>query len=86
MFHGIECEVSSSYDNSHYRLVAMGGTYEQLQKDKSFTEYHEWGAIALPVTCPCCNKITWFDDTDIPNDGKYEVLCDNCKASIIRKK
>lgn len=86
MFHGIECEVSSSYDKSRYRLIAIGGTYEQLQKDKSFTEYHEWGAIALPVICPCCNKTTWFDDTDIPNGEKYEVLCDNCKTSIIRKK
>lgn len=86
LFHDIECKVSSAYDNSHYRLIAMGGTYEQLQKDKSFTEYHEWGAIALPVTCPCCNKITWFDDTDIPNGEKYEILCDNCKVSIIRKK
>ena len=56
-----------------------------MQKDKSFTECHEWGAIALPVTCPCCNKTTWFDDTNIPNGEKYEILCDNCKGSIIRK-
>lgn len=85
-FHGIKCKISSIYDESHYRLIAINGTIEQLQSDKSFTEYHEWGAIALPIICPCCNKVTWFDDIDIPSGVKYEVLCDNCNTLIIRKK
>lgn len=40
----------------------------------------------LPILCPCCKKRIWINDTIIPNGEKYEVLCDNCKISIIRKK
>ena len=63
----------------------MDGTTEQLKNDKSFNAYHEWGVtIALPVICPICGEITWFDDRNIPNSEKYEISCDNCKALILR--
>lgn len=54
--------------------------------DKSFTEYHEWEAIAVPVFCPSCKKIFWFDDTGIPIDKMYECECPNCKMLLKRKK
>lgn len=37
------------------------------------------------VTCPCCKKTIWFDDTNILNGEKYEIPCDNCNTVIIRK-
>ena len=85
-FHGILCMVSRAIDNTHYRLIAMNGTTEQLQKDKSFKEYHEWGAVAVPVYCPSCGKITWHDDTNIPDGEKYEVTCECCNTLVMKKK
>lgn len=85
-FHGIQCMVSRAIDNTHYRLIAMNGTTEQLQKDKSFKEYHEWGAVAVPVYCPSCGKITWYDDTNIPDGEKYEVACECCNTLVMKKK
>lgn len=29
-FHGIQCLISSKYDDTHYRLIALDGTTEQL--------------------------------------------------------
>ena len=84
--HNINCLISSRYDETHFRLIAMNGTYEQLQADNSFNEYHEWGAIAIPVYCPSCKKIFWMDDTNIPTGTKYDIPCENCGAMLMRKK
>ena len=86
-FHDIECVVSYAYGTSHYKLIAINEDIERLQNDKSFSKYHQkWTAVALPIKCPCCNKITWFDNSDIPKGEKYEVLCNNCNSLIFRKK
>lgn len=85
-FHGIKCLVSYKYDEKYYRLIAMDHDIEKIKKDKSFTEYHMWGAVARPITCPHCNKETWIDDTKIPNGAKFEISCDNCNAIIFIKK
>lgn len=87
IFHDIPCVVTSRYDkNQHYRLIAMGGTLEQLKNDKSFTKYHKWVAIATPIYCHSCKNVFWIDDTDIPNGTKYDILCPNCNTMLMKKK
>ena len=86
-FHGIKCEVSAQTDKFHYRLIATGNEpVERLVKDKSFTEYHAWGAVTIPIRCEACGKVFWFDDTQIPIGDKYECECSNCNFIAIRKR
>ncbi len=53
MFHDIECRVHGvlGHDDNgaYYRLIAYGGTTEQLVNDPAFSEYHMWSAVARPV-------------------------------------
>lgn len=86
-FHGIRCEVNSQTDEFHYRLIATGKEpADILKKDKSFSEYYAWGALATPIRCPSCEKIFWFDDTLIPIGDKYECSCEKCGAILMRKR
>lgn len=86
LFHGIICKVSSVIDDQHYRLIPVEIDYEKLRNDKSFTEYHMWGAVAMPIICPVCGKITWFDDSNILEGLRYEVNCEYCDMIMFRKK
>lgn len=38
------------------------------------------------VVCPSCQKITLFNDSEIPNGENYEVMCKHCGTLIKRKK
>lgn len=86
LFHGIICKVSSVIDDQHYRLIPVEIDYEKLRNDKSFTEDHMWGAMAVPIFCSFCGKITWFDDSNILEGLKYEVNCEYCDMIMFRKK
>lgn len=85
-FHGINCIIDNKIDDSHYRIIAMDGTEEELRKDPSFTEYHEWGAIVIEVVCPICGMQSWMDDTKIPDGEKYECQCQRCGYMKIQMK
>ncbi len=85
-FHGVKCKVSSRLGTSHYRLIAVDNEPEEvMRKDRSFTEYYEWGAVAFPVKCDC-GETFWFDDRLIVDGDRYECECPNCGIVHTRKK
>lgn len=57
VFHGFFCLVSSKLHDNVYALVPYTGSYEELQNDKAFTEYHSWRAEAERHICDFCGKI-----------------------------
>ncbi len=38
------------------------------------------------IECPFCSNKWTFDDTDIPNNTKYELKCNKCGALLMLKK
>lgn len=102
-FHKFYCEVHEhNIKRGLYCLVPLSGTWDDLEKDKSFalstgkdlpsssiqnlTEYHEWKAVVRKIICPKCGYVKYFDDTAIPLGEKYEFTCPECGMLIMRKK
>ena len=68
-FHGFVCMVSDKVRENTYVLIPYTGTYQELQEDSAFTEYHYWRAIAEKKRCDICNKIYFVanKNEDCPN-------------------
>lgn len=56
-FHGFVCLVSNELRDNTYALIPYTGTYQELQEDSAFTEYHHWRAVAEKKKCHICEKI-----------------------------
>lgn len=74
-FHGFVCLVSNKLYNNTYALVPYTGTYQELQNDPAFTEYHYWRAVAEKKKCHVCGKIYFVSKQD-----------DNCPYCIKEKR
>ncbi len=61
-FHGFVCNVSGRVSDNKYALVPYTGTYQELQDDPAFTEYHSWRAVAEKKNCHMCGKIYFAAD------------------------
>jgi hypothetical protein len=59
VFHGFICNVSGKVGDDKYALVPYTGSYQELQEDSEFTEYHYWRAVAEKRMCHVCGK-TYF--------------------------
>ncbi len=64
VFHGFICHVSGKVGDNKYTLVPYTGTYQELQEDSSFTEYHYWRAVAEKKKCHMCGKIYFISSED----------------------
>lgn len=62
-FHGFICLVGNKLHDNTYALIPYTGTYQELQEDSAFTEYHYWRAAAKRNTCHKCGKI-FFASTE----------------------
>ena len=71
VFHGFICRVSGKVGDNKYALVPYTGSYQELQEDPSFTEYHYWRAVAEKKTCHICGNI-YFASSEEDN-------CPYCK-------
>ena len=58
-FHNFICLVSDKVGDNTYALIPYTGTYQELQGDSAFTEYHYWRAVAEKKRCNLCEK-TYF--------------------------
>lgn len=70
-FHIFVCLVSDELLDNIYTLIPYTGTYQELQKDPAFTEYHYWRAVAEKKNCDKCEKIYFA--------SKKEDNCPYCK-------
>lgn len=64
VFHGFFCLVSNRLHDNIYELVPYTGSYQELQKDSAFTEYHSWRALAEKKNCLKCGKIYFVSNID----------------------
>ena len=85
-FHGRTCVVRDECVNvdNQYVLVPLEGTYDELQKDPSFHDYHFFWALATPVTCKC-GYTTWCDLSKVEPNTMYDCVCEKC-GFVMRKK
>lgn len=63
VFHGLICVVGDKLGENQYALVPYTGSYQELQADPSFAEYHYWRAVAKKNECHVCGK-TYFVSGD----------------------
>lgn len=68
VFHGFICSVSGKINDNKYALVPYTGSYQELQEDSAFIEYHYWRAVAEKKKCSACGNIFFVasDDDDCP--------------------
>lgn len=70
---GIQYQVISRMDSGYFQLLSLNSIPEH-------------GVIARPIRCGSCKFIFWFDDSNIPDNEKYECTCPICKTLLLRKK
>lgn len=64
LFHGFFCLVSHKVHDATYALIPYTGSYQELQQDSSFTEYHSWRAVAEKNSCAKCGKVYFVSRVD----------------------
>ena len=57
VFHGFICLVSNKIGENTYALIPYTGSYQELQSDPAFSEYHYWRAEAEKKICHKCKGI-----------------------------
>ncbi len=78
LFHGFYCLIKDyDKDNNRYELIPYSGSYQELQDDTIFTEYHYWRGLAYKKDCNTCRKI-YFAASEI--DG-----CPYCENILKRR-